>query len=461
MIGKVYKKQGGSGGGEIINGIIEQYKASTSTISPNSFVEFALTTTYGTDTIVSGVGEPKYNTYSAQSISETKQMVAKADTSSKYLYFYPFTGETTLTVGTTTSISTTYTPSELITAQLNDGKILALYGGSSSNYKLIDAYIIDASGDTTTVGSRVTILSGSQSSYSGYGLSAVYIGDNKVFITYRDTSTKDLMGVVCTISGTTLTKGTPTSIESASNLGYDLNARSNYLDNGNIAVIYNDGSTGYGRVVNVSGTTITVGTRYNITTHKGSSGQARDRYDVIKLDKSHLFIIYIDDTSIGNSTYPMTNYGRIVTISGTSMTQGSEYTLATGWYNSANSGILFGVARIFENKVVLFGDDVNGQRKLYRVECEINGTTISVGTKINMRNVQDTILNVGDYNNFGITYTSSKIWVFHPTYSSGYKTGYFYVIGDKKIALSSSKINGITKEETTTSTAGDVWVLNN
>ncbi|MDV3426961.1 MAG: hypothetical protein LIR50_07210, partial [Bacillota bacterium] len=147
------------GGVNIVNGIIEQYLAENETIDANTFVEFINNMTTGTDTTLISISDAYPNAI-AVLIDTDKVFIAHNDGNGYLNGIVCTISGTTITAGTDTSLSP--------------------YGGNSYQYA-----------------------------------SAVLIDTDKVFIAHRYGDY--LAGIVCTISGTTITAGTDTTLVSSSN----------------------------------------------------------------------------------------------------------------------------------------------------------------------------------------------------------------------------------------------------
>ncbi|MDV3426736.1 MAG: hypothetical protein LIR50_06040, partial [Bacillota bacterium] len=214
--------------------------------------------------------------------------------------------------------------------------------------------------------------------------SAVLIDTDKIFIAHRGTNST-LAGIVCTISGTTITAGTDTTLVSGTNT-YQY-ASAVLIDTNKVFIAHNgNGSYLKGMICTISGTTITADTDTILV-----SGTNMHQYaSAVLIDTNKIFIAHSSDT--------ITNYylnGMICTISGTTITAGSDTTLVSE-INASNyaSAILIDTDKIF---ISHRGDN-----------SYLNGVVIDIETLI--------------------------------------KT-------------STLKIDGLTKTECTTTTAGDVWIL--
>ena len=119
------------------------------------------------------------------------------------------------------------------------------------------------------------------------GLSAVVLSSSKVFIAHCNGSTT-LYGIVCTISGTTITPGTDTLI-------YDSYYNANYisavaLSSTQVFIAHNFGNRSmnlWAVVCTISGTTITPGTDGQIT-----ANTITGRISAVALSSTQVFIAH-------------------------------------------------------------------------------------------------------------------------------------------------------------------------
>jgi hypothetical protein len=97
------------------------------------------------------------------------------------------------------------TPRSLNTLKLSDDTVIAIYGTGSAAKGVVSTI----SRTTPTPGTEATIVS---SNVRASKVKAAVIDTNKVAITYENTSDNKLYGVVITISGTTISSGTPVKL---------------------------------------------------------------------------------------------------------------------------------------------------------------------------------------------------------------------------------------------------------
>ena len=436
MIGKVWKKQGGAGGGDIVNGIIEQYKASTSTIDANSFVEFV-----NSKNVEIGDTYQIYDTFSSPK-------------------------------PTTSAI------------QVSKNKIFLLYNGNNA----LRSVICTISGTTITLGTETIIETNSSYTYPIF--SGALINDNKVLVAYALQSVSGYAySVVCTISGTTITIGTKSNYISSALANIAVIT----LESDKAIVIYgrrpsSDYVEIHGRICTISGTTITLGTDKTINSHSYSGTVISAKL----IDTNKVFIAH-------TYSYNYNLYAQVCTISGTTITVGSDTSLVT----TANSGSNnIQAVTVDTNKVVVFHQKDN-TRSLNYMFCTISGTTITKYTDGAFNSTSNTAdnanaiykgdrlyiyysvsntLKVYTANINGTSFSNAKTTTLISSVFASYCPIMLAIANDNAIFVnwfpsnqgvkaaitptppdikeSTTKINGLTKTQATTSTAGDVWILN-
>ena len=198
------------------------------------------------------------------------------------------------------------------------------------------------------------------------GNATIYDPDEgKIVIAYKDSNNNYGMAVVGTVSGTSISFGTPVQINAANTesfgIAYD-------TANDKIVISYRDnGNNGYGTAIvgTVSGTSISFGSSAVFFSSE-IEDQASAVYDP---DEGRVVIAFRDNTS--------PHYGKAVvgTVSGTSISYGSAVTFESALvkevritYDSTN------------NKVVIVYQDYANSRYGTAVVGTVSGTSISFGT---------------------------------------------------------------------------------
>ena len=220
---------------------------------------------------------------------------------------------TTPSLGTAVVIDSQNVTSSDITYDTSANKVVCGWRGGPST--LVAGAVGTVSGTSISFGSTTTVASKRPDS-----VSIVYDSNaNKTAFFYRDDAdTRDGYYVVCTVSGTSISGGTTATFNAADTTSisatYDSTAQK-------IVVAYQDiGNSNYGsvRVGTISGTSMSFGTEVNFS---GTSyvGDVVAQYDSAS---NKTFIIYDKADSALTAV--------IGTVSGTSISIGSENTLSSG-----------------------------------------------------------------------------------------------------------------------------------
>ena len=204
---------------------------------------------------------------SAVALSENKVFIAYGSSNYSSLYGIVCTiNGTTITAGTRKTISSADIITLTISAVLlNENKVFIAYADDYNNqYFCLYGIICTISGTTITAGTGKTI---SPTAYSGVGMSAVKLSENKVFIAHKYNSSDFLYGIVCTINGTDIVIGTDTLLNATSDSGEYISAVA--LSENKVFIAHHmTDSTPYisGMVCTINGTAITVGTDTQLVT---------------------------------------------------------------------------------------------------------------------------------------------------------------------------------------------------
>lgn len=237
-------------------------------------------------------------------------------------------------------------------------KLFARVGTVTSNFGLSFGSVVD-SGITLS-----NFMIGGGNNFPRATLHLVY-DDNagKFVVSYSGSDNKGYAATI-TISGTTPSFGTPVVVYNAisyhTEIGYDSNA--------NKVVFVNAGNqdTARGRVGTISGTDITLGTEANL----GGTG-------LFAMPGSITF-----DTSVnkfvfmyGTGGYGQPLYARTITISGTSVSAGTEVSLTSSMPNNRAADVVFDPS--INKSVAIY---TNGTTPVFKL-LTISGTNISAGTE--------------------------------------------------------------------------------
>ena len=210
------------------------------------------------------------------------------------IFVKAFTSDgTTITTGTELNIcgngSSLY---PTISWDESSDKFLVVVGDNADNSNYAEAYVVSHSGTTLTKGSAVTVKTS-----QAKGADLAYDSDNnRHLLTYADQSDSDkICARIITVSGTVPTvnaetKGTRTVA----------NTRGVYIPGSSkFVTVYGTGSTGYGRVVTISGTIVTLGTESSAI----PSGISGTNYGNMQLDADYdpglekVMVAYVDSST--------------------------------------------------------------------------------------------------------------------------------------------------------------------
>ena len=248
-------------------------------------------------------------------------------------------------------------------AFVGSGKIVIVYRDQGNSY-YGTAVVGTVSGTSISFGTPVVFESATTQHTS-----TVYDSANdKVVIVYSDNGDASRgTAVVGTISGTSISFGTPVAFRSSS---CTYNSAAYDSASGKIVVAYQDGGNsdrGYTSVLTVSGTSITYGSYRQF--ESGRVDSIGTAYDSVN---EKVVIAYQDG---GNS-----DYGKAVvaTISGTENTFGTPVT-----FESAGTSSISAVYDSSNQKVVIAYKDAANSYKTYSgtaIVGTVSGTSISFGT---------------------------------------------------------------------------------
>tara|TARA_R110000803_G_scaffold184792_1_gene247115 strand:- start:539 stop:1987 length:1449 start_codon:yes stop_codon:yes gene_type:complete len=275
-------------------------------------------------------------------------------------------GESGPSVGTSAVFETSNTYSIASTFDSAAGKVVIAYT-DSGNTSRGTAIVGTVSGTSITFGTPVVFESGSTSYISATFDST----NNKVVIAYRDAGNSGYgKAIVGTVSGTSITFGTEVVFNSGSTFytssTFDTAANKvviTYADSGN-------GAYGTAIVGTVSGTSISFGTE--VVFESANSIAPSTTFDSTA---GKVVIAYAD---AGNSGYGTAIVG---TVSGTSISFGSAVVFNSSNSNSSNVAATFDSAA---GKVVLFYRDSVNSYYGTAIVGTVSGTSISFGTAVVM-----------------------------------------------------------------------------
>jgi hypothetical protein len=203
--------------------------------------------------------------------------------------------------------------------------------------------------------------------------------NDKVIIAYRDEGNSSYgTSRVGTVSGTSISFGTPVIFNSGTTTfcdsAYDVNS-------GKTVIVYRDvsnSSRGTAVVGTVSGTSISFGSEYVFNT-----GITADPAIVYDSNAQKVLIAYMDFSN----TYQGTAV--VGTVSGTTISFGSEYLFNPGGYDEDIACVYDPVA---QKNIILWRDANTNVGKA--ITATISGTTVSYGTAVTV----EAAPNMGDFN---------------------------------------------------------------
>ena len=201
---------------------------------------------------------------------------------------------------------------EHITAvKLSSDKVFIVYERASTYSARMYCIVCTISGYIITKGTEIELSLGAGTVISSISASA--LSEDKVFIAHHiyNSGANNLYGIVCTISGTTITKGTATSLSSMSN-SIHISIITLSTEKVFIAYLYGSYTYLYGIVCTINGSTITAGTNTQLSSIN-SSGLG---VSAILISNNRIFIAH-------------SNYGLVCTISGTIIIKGIDARLNT------------------------------------------------------------------------------------------------------------------------------------
>jgi len=267
------------------------------------------------------------------------------------------------------SANTTYTSA---TFDSNSNKVVISYR-DAGNSSFGTAVVGTISGTSISFGTPVVF----ESENTSYTSATFDSNSNKVVISYRDLGTPGFgTAVVGTISGTSISFGTPVVFESASTTYTSATFDSN---SNKVVIAYRDeGNSGFGTAVvgTISGTSISFGTP--VVFESASTSYLSATFDS---NSNKVVIAYRDE---GSSAFGTAVVG---TISGTSISFGTPVV-----FESAISTYTSATFDSSSNKVVIAYRDSGNSSFGTAVVGTISGTSISFGTPVVFESAHTTFI---------------------------------------------------------------------
>lgn len=411
-----------------INGIIEDYYVyAGENISAGDFVEFVrgvsnqVVETSVDNELNSTKGSGYANIAVLQLDTDRVLILHLIDSTNYYLagMICTFIG-TKIIPSTDTQLNATkqsgYFPCPVL---LDDGRVFIAHG--TGDYHNLTSTVCSISGTTITVDTTKDL---SLRDYSAHRVSAVKLEGNKVYVLHSYASDYHLYGIVCTISGNTISIGTDTSIQSSNRQGATISAQA--LSGNEVFVAHSYGASSsatlYGMVSVISGTTFT----HSANTQLCSSARSGEVISVAILNKNLVFIAHSRNTDLHL-------YGMVVTVNGTNITLGTDTLITDVKY----TGRVLTAITLDENTVfIAHGYDTNYY--LYGVVCDISGTAITpnVDTQLNT-----TVYTA--YNKMGLLLLKNGAIVIAYPYSDDfcYLHAQMFRISEEKLPITTMTVN--------------------
>ena len=407
----------------IVNGAITQLKADSSTIDKDTFVEFTNSISRGTDTQLSSASGGYTNAVSEE-IGTDKVFVAHSNGGYLYGVVCTISGDT-ITVGTAVQISTAANSAQYVSiTKLDTDKVFLSYRWGSYLYGVV----CTVSGTTITAGTETEI---SHFSNSYYYSSATALSSTKVFVASR---TPSVTGFLCSIEGTTITVDTYKSIHSAT---ANDRVAAVTIDSNKVFVCFNH-TYCYGVVCTISGNDFSVGTEAQI-----SSGATIGNLMAKKVETGKTIVVF--SLSITHQPYAV-----VCSITNSTFTFGIESPLPS--YLSSNTFPYYSIGVLSDKKVFITVG--YGYNCLGGVVCHIVGDSAIPGGKIQLYDTNTS----SSYESASVAVLDSdRVFVSHRR--GNYLWGIVATASDTTVIPATSTATGLTKTQCTTSTAGDIWVL--
>jgi hypothetical protein len=267
---------------------------------------------------------------------------------------------TSISFGTPVAVDTSapYSTSRPITVtyDANSEKVVVFYSRDASSGRPYAA-VGTVSGTSISFGTPVKIID----NFDTIWYAAAYdVTNQKVVVAYRDGSTAHGKAVVGTVSGTSISFGSVVTFESAAtsiiSMAYDENA-------GKIVIAYNDdGNSNYGTSIvgTVSGTSISFGSP--VVFNSNYSGEIGATYEPVS---QNIVIAYI----VGGTTYGNAIVG---TVSGTSISFGTSVVFE----NSATGSVSIAASNSGGTVLISYRDSVNSNYGT-AILGTVSGTSVS------------------------------------------------------------------------------------
>jgi hypothetical protein len=240
----------------------------------------------------------------------------------------------------------------------NNKVVIAYRDSGNSNYGT--AIVGTVSGSSISFGTAVVF----ESAAVEYVVTTYDSNSNKIVIGYRDSPATDGVAIVGTVSGTSISFGSPVIFDTnnVSDMGAGFDS-----DTNQVIFAYQQGGTNSGVAVvgSVSGTSISFGSVITVDSQ-------RSAYNSVAYDTNaqKVVIAFQDDSNFYGAV-------RVGTVSGTSISFGSKTYFASA--NTRYSSITYDSSA---QKVVIAYSDFGNSNKGTAIVGEVSGTSISFGSEV-------------------------------------------------------------------------------
>ena len=304
----------------------------------------------------SGAGQNQVEFVASGTLPNGKPVILKADG----------TVEAVTGIATEAGTSAVFETSETIYISgtydsANEKVVIAYQTQLSGNYGRV--VVGTVSGNSISFGSVVTF-----SNRDTTHISTTYDPDSgKVVIAYGDTSSNGGRAIIGTVSGTSISFGTPVVFVTSAQARY---ISLTYDTNSNKVVVFyrvgTDGGKGKARVGTVSGTSISFGTE--VVFNNGYTEECSSTFDSAN---NKVLVAFLDGSN--------SDYGTVIvgTVSGTNISFGSEVV-----FNSNTTNQISAVFDTANNKVVIAWFAQNNSYYGTAIVGTVSGTSISFGSQV-------------------------------------------------------------------------------
>ncbi len=310
---------------------------------------------------------------------------------------------------------------------------------------LIEQYKV-ASGGNVSAGDFVKFIdelesgvTNKQESYSIYTsgelkrIKAVKVSETCVFIAfamYSSSYTSNIYGIVCNITGNSINFGIETTLSTRT---IDSNYTRIISPNNNSVVVFittsNSPKEVYAIMCTIDNTTITVKTEREFN----SSADGTEDFEITDLGNEKAVINYGSLRKSGSNSYSVDTYISVVTIGSTSISEGTRIKHTNG---DPTMMICCATNKVAYLRFV--------SSSIYGYVCTISGTTISFGSEQKISSSND--FSYGE----GVKIEDNKVFTAVKTYSNQVSGRIFLINGEQITAGSATILKNYTQTSPTT-----------